>query len=66
MRVGIALNDWKAKVFKKRLTEAGFAYTEEPGLAEGLLTLGVVTDEVEKLAEVVAAANAECARSRMH
>jgi len=32
MKAGVAVDDWKLPVFRKLLSEAGFEFTECPGL----------------------------------
>lgn len=56
--IGIACDNWKVPVFKKRLAAAGFQYRVKK---DGPITaIVVVTDNRIKLASVVKAANDEC------
>jgi hypothetical protein len=63
-KAGIALDDRKLLVFRKRLTDAGFAYEDggapSPGVT--LLTVKFQEEDFGKLSDVIAKANAECAR----
>jgi hypothetical protein len=61
MRVGIAIEGWKLPVFDKHLTSSGYGYETNPGLSANTLLLIVITNSSEALAQVVRAANDECA-----
>ena len=63
MKAGIALDNWKLPVFRKRLTDAGFTYTDAGGLTHDTTVLMVVTDDAARLAKVVQECQAECARA---
>ena len=66
MKAGIAVDDWKLPVFRKRLTEAGFEY-EDAGpltLVGNTTMLTVETDDAEGLQKVIEACQAECASQR--
>lgn len=66
MKAGIAVDDWKLPVFRKRLTEAGFEY-EDAGpltLVGSTTMLTVETDDVDRLQQVIEACQAECQRAR--
>lgn len=59
---GIAVDDWKLPVFRKRLEDAGFEYEDAGGIGSSATILKVRTAEVARLTAVIANANAECAR----
>lgn len=65
MKAGIVLDDWKLPVFRKRLTEAGFEYTDAGGMTHDTTVLHVVIErsELEKLQRVLEEAHAECRRA---
>lgn len=58
----IALDDWKLPVFRERLTEAGYVYTDAGEASPGVTLLMVEAADLAALARVVRAATAECAR----
>lgn len=60
MKAGIAVDNWKLPVFRKRLTEAGYVYKDAGALTHDTTLLQVETDGVTALAEVIAACQAEC------
>ncbi len=60
MKAGIAVDDWKLPVFRKRLTEAGFTYTDAGARTAGSTVLTVVTDDVLGLKRVVELCQREC------
>jgi hypothetical protein len=62
MRAGIVLDDWKLPVFRKRLPEAGFAYTDGGALGESLTLLIVDTDNMIGLAETIKKCQIECSK----
>jgi hypothetical protein len=66
MIAGIAVDDWKLKVFRQRLTEAGFQYTDAGGLTPNatLLKVEVEATEMAKLAYLIRACQQECAESK--
>lgn len=61
---GIAIDDWKLDVFKRRLTEAGYTYSVRPGLTKGTLLLKVPYTDRDALTKVIQAAVNECGGSR--
>lgn len=63
MKAGIVLDDWKLPVFRKRLTDAGFTYTDAGGVLPDTTLLTVETNDVTALAGVVKVCQAECART---
>jgi hypothetical protein len=66
MKAGIAVDDYKLPVFRKRLTEAGFEYTDAGELTPNVTLLCVVTDDIAKLNLVVQRCQNECARMKSH
>lgn len=64
--IGIVVDDWKLPIFKKKLDDAGYSYTETPGLISETSLLKVEDAEVEKLGVVVKAAERMCKAKRMH
>lgn len=62
MRIGIAIDGWKLKIFVRRLTNAGYSYSQSAGLTKDMLFLTVTTDDKDALLKVVVAANTEAAR----
>ena len=64
MRAGIAIDNWKLPIFRKRLTDAGYEYTDGGPITGDTTLLKVEIDDLLKLATVVAACQAECAKQR--
>lgn len=64
--VGIAVDNWKSKILKKDLSEAGFEYTEHEGITKDSIILKVETSDVERLEVVVIEADNKAIRSKMH
>ena len=62
MKAGIAVDDWKLPIFRKRLTEAGFEYTDAGGLTHNTTVLTVETDDLLRLKSVVEECQRECKR----
>lgn len=62
MKAGIAVDDWKLPVFRKRLTEAGYDYTDAGGLTADTTFLTVETNNFLKLKKVVEQCQDECRR----
>lgn len=60
MKAGIALDDWKLPVFRKRLTEAGYEYKDAGGLTANTTVLTVETDDILKLKTVLEQCQREC------
>jgi hypothetical protein len=65
MRAAIAIDNWKLPIFKRHLDAAGFDYEELFGVTHDTMFLSVVTEDVDSLAVVVKAANAEAAREKV-
>lgn len=60
MKAGIVVDNWKLPVFRKRLTEAGYHYTDAGGLTHDTTVLTVETDDILKLKNVLEQCQAEC------
>jgi hypothetical protein len=60
VKAGIVVDDWKLPVFRKRLTEAGFTYTDAGGLTHDTTVLTVRTDDVPSLQKVIERCQTEC------
>ena len=63
MKIAIALDNWKLPVFRKRLTEAGYEYTDAGGLTHDTTILTVETDNMLKLKSVVEKCQRECRKA---
>lgn len=64
MKAGIALDDWKLPIFRKILTEAGYAYTDAGGLTFNTTVLTVETDDILKLKKVLERCQRECRKAK--
>lgn len=64
MKAGIVVDDWKLSVFRRRLTAAGYEYTDAGGLTADTTVLTVETNDMLKLKSVIEACQAECRKSR--
>lgn len=64
MKVGIALDNWKLPIFRKRLEEAGYEYQDGGELTANATLLTVITDDPNPLAILVSQCQVECARNR--
>lgn len=60
MKAGIVVDDWKLLVFRKRLEEAGYEYTDGGGPLVDTTLLLVETDNLLALKEVLEKCQAEC------
>lgn len=60
LTAGIALDDWKLPVFRKRLEAAGYAYRDAGGFTANTTILTVETDDMLALKRVIEACQAEC------
>lgn len=63
MKAGIAVDDWKLPVFRRRLEQAGYAYEDAGAPSGGVTILTVQFTDQAHLTQVVTEANAECART---
>ncbi len=64
MKAAIVVDDWKLPVFRKRLTEAGYAYTDAGGLTHNTTVLTVETNDMLKLKAVIENCQSECRKQR--
>lgn len=64
LKAGIAVDDWKLPVFRKRLEEAGYTYEDRGPLTGDTTMLSVETDDIRALAGVLEKCQAECRASR--
>lgn len=64
MKAGIAVDDWKLPVFRKRLKAAGFTYTDGGPLTGNTTLLTVETDDLAKLRDVLEQCQSEARRQR--
>lgn len=64
MKAGIALDDWKLPVFRRRLTEAGYAYRDAGALTDATTLLTIQIDNLLKLKGVIEACEAECRKMK--
>lgn len=60
---GIAIDNWKLEIFRKHLDEAGYSYTEHPGLTPEAMILKVKTERLAPLQRVIERAQKECKAS---
>ena len=64
MKAGIAVDNWKLPVFRKRLTDAGYEYKDAGALTHDTTLLQVETDDMIALTDVIAACQTECRKVR--
>lgn len=64
MRAGIAVDDWKLPVFRKRLTEAGYEYQDGGALKADATLLTVETTDMLALKKVIERCQAECRKGK--
>jgi ABC-type transport system substrate-binding protein len=62
MKAGIAVDNWKLPVFRKRLEEAGYEYTDGGPLTGDTTILTVETSNMLALKTVLEECQAECRR----
>jgi hypothetical protein len=60
MIAALAVDDWKLPTFRKRLTAAGYTYTETGALTPGASILSVEYEDLEAFGKVVRRAAKEC------
>lgn len=65
MKVGIAVDNWKLPVFRKRLTEAGYEYQDGGARTFEATLLTVHADDMLALGKVIEACQAECRKSKL-
>lgn len=64
MKAGIAVDDWKLPVFRKRLTAAGYDYRDAGQLIGDTTLLQVETNDILALKRVLEACQAECRKMK--
>lgn len=62
MKMGIAVDNWKLSVFRKRLRKAGYAYEDGGALTGDTTLLTVETSDVLALKKVLEKCQDECRR----
>lgn len=62
MKAGIAVDNWKLPVFRKRLTEAGYAYEDGGAITAEATLLTVETNNMLALKKVLEKCQTECRR----
>ena len=60
MKAGIAVDNWKLPVFRKRLTEAGYKYEDAGAFTADTTVLTVETNDMLKLKALLEKCQAEC------
>ncbi|MFM9928162.1 hypothetical protein VLK31_34690 [Variovorax sp. H27-G14] len=64
MKASIVIDRWKLPIFTRRLKATSFSYEEVGPLTADTLTLIVLTENAQALAQVVLAANKEAAQTK--
>lgn len=64
MKAGIAVDNWKLSIFRKRLTEAGFEYEDGGALTADTTLLTVETGDILALKKVIEKCQAECRKAQ--
>ena len=62
----VVIDDWKLEVFKKQLTDAGFAFTYQTGVVEATFELLVKYHDVYELSKVTVLANKLAEADKVH
>jgi hypothetical protein len=65
MKAGIAVDDWKLPLFRKRLSEAGYNYSDDGALTHNTTLLSIETYDVLALKNVIERCQAECRKQRL-
>lgn len=60
MRAGIAVDNWKLPVFRKRLTAAGYEYQDGGALTSEATLLTIETSDMLALQKVIELCQIEC------
>lgn len=63
MKAGIAVDDWKLPVFRRRLTDAGYEYHDGGALTESTTLLTVETSDMLALKRVLEECQDECRKA---
>lgn len=64
LRVGIAVDNWKLPVFRRLLTEAGYAYRDGGALTAETTFLKVETSNILDLKSVIERCQEECRKEQ--
>lgn len=64
MKAGIAVDDWKLPVFRKRLDAAGYRYEDGGSLIGETTLLTVETNDMLALKKVLEECQAECRKAK--
>lgn len=64
MKAGIAVDDWKLPVFRKRLEAAGYEYRDAGPFTGDTTFLTVETSDMLALKKVLEACEAECRKMK--
>jgi hypothetical protein len=64
MKAGIAVDNWKLPVFRKRLSEGGYEYTDAGPLTGDATLLTVKTNNMFALKALLERCQAECRESK--
>ena len=64
MKVGIAVDNWKLPVFRRRLEAAGYRYEDGGGLTQDATILTVETTDILALKKVIEACQNDCRKAR--
>lgn len=60
MKAGIAVDNWKLPIFRKRLANAGYDYEDGGPLTHDTTLLTVTTNDMAALAKAIEACKREC------
>lgn len=65
-KVGIAIEQWKLKVFKRNLENGNFSFTQGPGLTNDtlFLTVEIEDSQMNDLRKIVVDSQKECGKLR--
>lgn len=64
MKAGIAVDNWKLPVFRRRLSDAGYEYQDGGALTADTTMLTVETNDMLALKKVIEKCQAECRAAR--
>ena len=64
MKAGIAVDNWKLPVFRRRLEAAGYKYEDGGGLTPEATVLMVETADILALKRVIEACQNECRKAK--
>lgn len=62
-KAGIVVDDWKLPVFRRRLTAAGYTYTDAGELTPNVTLLQVEYNDMLKLKRTLEECQAECRKT---